>query len=234
MLDVYEDTTTGGDKDVIEAALLASLDCASISKELGEAKFSPMFLGLYRTLFYDVLGILGNPVSEFRAIIAPMTQVDSDKLAIGAIWKILALLGGLPTLTRKGFGTAAIKAEDLAYLLQLAAFRNCSMILKYTNKGLPFFEDNPAAMHVLSTLAEFDGIRGAGRRLDYLAEISSVAKNNLSVLLSSSLKLLNVDPVVVTELTSSDGRFNPDLQTTIEYHDHINFLNNDNEVADED
>jgi hypothetical protein len=234
LLDVYEDTTTGGDKDVVEAALLASLNCDSIANELREEKFSPLFLGMYRTLFYDVLNILGNPVSEFKAIVAPLTQVDSDKLAVGAIWKLLALLGGLPTLARKGFGTAAMKGEDLAYLLQLAAFRNCSMILKYANKGLPFFEDNPAAMHVLSTLAEFDGIRGSGRRLDYLAEISSVAKNNLSVLLSSSLKLLNADPTVTAELTVADGRFNPEAATTIEYHEHTNFLNNDNEVSDED
>jgi hypothetical protein len=233
LLDVYEDTTTGGDKDVIEAALLASIDCASIAKELQEDKFSPLFLGLYRTLFYDVLKVLGNPVSEFKSIIAPIIQTDSDKLAVGAIWKLLALLGGLPVLTRKGFGTAAMKAEDLAYLLQLAAFRNCSMILKYANKGLPFFEDNPAAMHVLSTLAEFDGIRGNGRRMDYLAEVSSVAKNNLSALLSSSLRLLNVDADEVASLAELDGQFRTDANSSIEYHKHINFLDN-NEVDDEE
>ena len=232
LLDVYEDTTTGGDKDIIESALLASLDCKAIADELHEEKFSPMFLGLYRTLFYDVLKVLGNPVSEFKAIIAPITQADSDKLAVGAIWKLLALLGGLPVLTRKGFGTDALKAEDLAYLLQLAAFRNCSMILKYANKGLPFFEDNPAAMHVLSTLAEFDGIRGTGRRMDYLAEISTVAKNNLSVLLSSSLRLLSVDTATAAELSEVDGQFRPDADSSMEYHKHINFLDN-NEVDDE-
>jgi hypothetical protein len=98
---------------------------------------------------------------------------------------------------------------------------------------LPFFEDNPAAMHVLSTLAEFDGIRGNGRRMDYLAEVSSVAKNNLSALLSSSLKLLNVDADEVASLAELDGQFCTDANSSIEYHKHINFLDN-NEVDDEE
>lgn len=234
LLDVYEDTNNGGDKDIVEAALLASVDCDKIAESLSESKFSSLFLGMYRTLFYDVLSILGNPVSEFRAIVAPLTQIDSDKLAVGAVWKLLALLGGLPVLTKKGFGTDAMKAEDLAYLLQLAAYRNCSMILKYSNKGLPFFEDNPAAMHVLTTLAEFDGIRSQGRRLDYLAEVSSVAKNNLSVLLSSSLKLLNAPSDTVAELSELDGSFNTSESSLIEYHEHINFINNHDEVDSED
>ena len=233
LLNVYEDDTCGGDKDIVEAALLASVDCLEISKGLSVSKFSPMFLGLYRTLFYDVLPLLGNPVAEFKYIIAPITNSDSDKLAVGAIWKMLALVGGLPVLKRKGFGTEALKAEDLAYLLQLAAYRNCSMILKYTNSGLPFFADNPAAMHALTTLAEFDGIRGTGRRTDYLAEISSVAKNNLSVLLSSSLRLLNTPEDQVAKLVEYDGAFNTGDAAHIEYHKHINFLDNNSEVTDE-
>ena len=234
LLDVYEDGTTGGDRDIVEAALLAHVDCAAISQALDCDKYSPMFLGLYRTLFYDVVPILGNSVAEFKYLVAPITNVESDKLAIGSVWKMLALIGGLPTLKRKGFGTEALKAEDLAYLLQLAAYRNCSMILKYSNTGLPFFTDNPAAMHALSTLAEFDSIRGTGRRTDYLAEISSVAKNNLSVLLSSSLKLLNVPTEEVSQLTALDGKFSTDTVNNIEYHEHINFIDNNSEVSDED
>ncbi len=234
LLQVYEDDTNGGDKDIVEAALLSSIDCTKIAEELNIPKFSSMFLGLYRTLFYDVVPVLGNAVAEFRHIIAPLTCTDSDKLAVGAIWKMLALVGGLPTLKRKGFGTEALKAEDLAYLLQLAAYRNCSMILKYTNSGLPFFSDNPAAMHALATLAEFDGIRGTGRRTDYLAEVSSVAKNNLSVLLSSSLKLLNAPADTVSRLSVLDGSFSPESEGIIECHKHINFLDNNNEVTDED
>lgn len=234
LLDVYEDAATGGDKDLIEAALLAKLDCAKIVEELDLQKYNANFLALYRELFYDVRGILGNPVAEFQFIIAPLTQADSNKIAVGAIWKVLSLVGGLSALKRKGFGTDALKAEDLSYLLQLASFRNCSMILQYSVKGSALFEDNPAALQLLTTLADFDSIRGPGRRLDYLAEVSAVAKNNLSTLLCGDLKLLNVTDDVVAALSEADGAFNTNNTDYIERTEHINFLDNIREVDSAD
>lgn len=233
LLDVYEQTSDGGSKDVLEAALLASIDCSNICRELDIEEFSPLFLTLYRELFFDVVPILGNAVNEFKYLISPMIHEDSDRLHIGSLWKLLALLGGLSTLKRKGFGTEAIKAEDLAYLLQLAAYRNCSTLLQYVSKGLPMFEQNPAAASILSTLAEFDGIRGAGRRLDYFAEVSAVAKNNLSVLLSNDLRLLSAPTERVAELSVLDGVFNTGREDIIERTNHINFLEYNQEVDSE-
>ena len=234
LLSVYEDQGSGGDRDLVEAALLTSVDCDAIASGLHITKFSSLFLSMYRQLFYDVSRILGNGVSEFQYLVKPLLKADSDNIAVGAVWKILALIGGIPTLARKGFGTEALKAEDMAYLLQLAAFRNCSTLLKYAGKGLSMFEDNPAAASILSTLAEFDSVRGNGRRLDYFAEVSAVSKNNLSTLLSANLKLLNVPNDTLAKLAELDGAFHAGRENVIEYTGHVNFLDSDKEVDSED
>ena len=121
LLSVYEDQGSGGDRDLVEAALLTSVDCDAIADGLHITKFSSLFLSMYRQLFYDVSRILGNGVSEFQYIVKPLLKADSDNIAVGAVWKILALIGGIPTLARKGFGTEALKAEDMAYLLHKIA-----------------------------------------------------------------------------------------------------------------
>lgn len=234
LLDVYEGSEPGGDKDVIESALLSGVKCDEIVDKLNLSKFDPLFLALYRDLFYDVLPILGNPVAEFQFIVSPILRAGTNKLPIGAIWKVLALVGGISALRRKGFGTEPMKAEDISYLLQLAAFRNCSMIMQYTTSGMSFFEDNPGALAILNTLADFDGIRGTGRRIDFLAEVSDVAKNNISVLLSENLKLLSTSDDIVESLVGLDGAFNVDKGNTIERHEHVNFLDNIQEVSSED
>ena len=224
LLDVFEDEKPGSLKHIIEAALLTAADCSRIAEELSMPEVDTLFLSIYRQLFYDVKNVLGNPVTEFRYIIAPLLSKDTDQLALDAIWKLLALAGGLATLKRKGFGTEAPKAEDIMYILQLASFRNCSMILKYVNVGSEFFKDNPAAAAAMSCIADFDSVRGPARRLDYFAELSAVAKNNLSSLLSSGLKLINVPESEVLRLAESDGVFNTATIGAIETTSHVNFL----------
>lgn len=232
LLAVYEDDSVNSIKHAIEAALLTNVDCGAIAEELCIPEADPLFLSMYREMFYDVRHIVGNPVAEFKYIVSPALSQDSDRLALGTVWKLLALAGGMPALKRKGFGTEAPKAEDIMHILQLASFRNCSMILKYINTGTEFFKDNPAAATALSCIADFDSIRGPARRLDYFAELSAVAKNNLSVLLSSDLRLLSVDDGEVLKRVSLDGSFNPDAGNTIETISHVNFL--DTEESEND
>lgn len=232
LLDVFEDNASGSLKHIVEAALLTGIDCKTISSDLNIPEVDPMFLSLYRELFYDVRDVLGNPVAEFRYIISPLLGKDSDKLALEAIWKLLALAGGTATLKRKGFGTEAPKAEDIMYILQLASFRNCSMILKYVNIGTEFFKDNPTAAAALSCIADFDSVRGPARRLDYFAELSAVAKNNLSALLSSGLKLINAPEDEIIKLVELDGAFNPGSGNKIETVSHVNFLDMEESESD--
>lgn len=221
LIEAFEDTRAGGDRDLLEASFLASLDCAKIAESLNTERFNSLFLSLYRELFYDVREILKSSSQLFQYIIQPITQADSDKLAIGHIWKLLALTGGLTALKRKGFEADAIKAEDLAYLLQIASFRNCSMLLQYSSLGKSFFIDNPAAATALTALSDFDGIRGPGRRVDYLGEVSAVAKNNLSNLLKNEIKLKSIPEKIVEKLTELDGVFSLDNSEVFEQIEHI-------------
>lgn len=230
LLQSFEDTRTGGDRDILEAGLLASLDCVKVAECLNTPRFNSLFLSLYRELFYDIRKILKSSSQLFQYIIQPITQADSDKIAIGHIWKLLALTGGTEALKKKGFEADAIKAEDLAYLLQIASFRNCSMILQYSASGKSFFLDNPGAGTALNALADFDGIRGAGRRTDYLAEVSAIAKNNFSSLLKSELVLKNIPEKVVAQLSELDGSFFPENSDVFEKINHITCIDTVGEI----
>lgn len=233
LLTAFEDTRNGGDRDLLEAMLLCSLELDKINECFSHPRFDAMFLGLYRKLFYDIVPVLTNELNIFQTVIGPMLTANSDKLAIGHIWKILALSGGGSLLKRKGIGTEALRGEDIAYLLQLAGFRHCSNILQYTGQGSAFFKENPGVALMLNSLADFDSIRGNGRRTDYLAEISNVAKNNFNNLLNGELKLLGVPDTEVLRLTEFDGQFRPDIDGTIEYTEHLTFIDNEKEPEDD-
>lgn len=232
LITAFEDDKTGGDRDTLESILLTSLDLTKVSDELKHPRFTELFLSLYRTLFYDVTKVLGNPSLEFQYLIAPILKMNSDKLAVGAVWKVLALTGGISLLKRKGFGNSPIKAEDIEYLLQLASYRHCSNLLQYTTSGRAFFEENPAAALAINALTNFDGVRGSGRRPDYLAELSSVAKNNFNSLLNSELKLISLPDSEIIKLVEYDGRFSPELDNSIEYTKHVTFI--DSETNDDE
>lgn len=228
LLSTVEDSTIGGDRDLIEAVLLCSADLGSIHSEWKHPRFDSLFLGAYRKMFYDVTALFTDSSMIFQYVISPMLSADTDKLAVGHIWKILALAGGLSMLRRKGLGSEPIKAEDIERLLQLASFRHCSAILQYTSAGTRFFADNPAAMLSINALTAFDGIRSSKRRADYIAELSSVARNNFNTLLQSELKLLSVPEDEVRKLVEYDGQFNPYADiNTIETCEHITFINNE-------
>ena len=231
LLQTFESDKPGGDRDVIEAVLLANSDCEYLANELGDARFDSLFLCLYRELFYNVIPILGNPVAEFQFVVAPLANANSNKLAVGRIWKILAVTGGIKLLVNKGWGSNPIKASDVQPLIQMAGYRNCSMILQYTAEGKGFFEDNPAGVAVLSTLSDFDSIRSTGRRKDYLAELDNTGGSEFSSLLSNEIKLISAPDATLKKLVELDGGFNPANEATIEKHEHKTFLNegNDNE-----
>jgi hypothetical protein len=234
LLTAVEDTTTGGDRDMLEAALLCSADLAAIHGSWRHPRFDSLFLGAYRRLFFDVVPMMQDPGLVFQHILAPMVAADSDKLAIGHIWKILALAGGFSLLKRKGFGSEPIKAEDIERLLQLASFRHCSSILQYTAAGTKFFAENPAAMMSINALTAFDGIRSSRRRPDYIAELDSVAKNNFNTLLQSELKLLSVPDEAIRKLVEFDGQFRPEAGVdVIETCEHVTFINNE-DTQDQD
>lgn len=232
LITAFEDDKIGGDRDVLEAVILSSLDTEKIEQHWKHPRFDSRFIALYRTLFYNVVNILGTHALEFQYIIAPLLTKDSNRLAVGAVWKILALVGGIDLLCRKGFGNSAIKGDDIEHLLQLAGFRHCSTLLQYTAEGKAFFEENPAAALALNSLATFEGVRGNGRRSDYIAELSSIAANNFNTLLSGEFKLLSVPDTEIMKLVEYDGQFRPDITNTLEYNNHITFI--DNEDRDDD
>lgn len=227
LLSAAEDTRIGGDKDTLEAMLLCGIDTAKVADCLEHPRFDSLFLCTYRKLFYDIVPALTNQAVTFQCIIAPMTRADTDKLAVGHIWKLLALAGGAPLLRKKGFGTDPIKGGDIEYLLQLACYRHCSSLLQYSAAGRKFFADNPAAAAALTTLMDFDTIRSNGRRADYIGELEQVIKNNYNNLLSCELKLLSVSDAELAKLAEYDGQFRPDLSNMIEYNKHITFNDED-------
>lgn len=229
LITAFEDDKIGGDRDTLEAVLLSSVDTTTIADNWKHPRFDALFLSLYRTLFYNITPVLGNHSLEFQYIIAPLLKLDSDKLAVGAVWKILALTGGISLLCRKGFANEAIKAEDIEYLMQLASYRHCSTMLQYTVQGRVFFNENPAAALAINSLATFDGVRGNGRRPDYLAELSAVAKNNFNSLLTGELKLLSVPDSEIVALVEYDGAFRPDITNALEYTKHVTFIDSETE-----
>ena len=233
ILTAVEDTRVGGDRDLLEAVLLCGADLHKVSEELGHPRFDSLFLGLYKKLCYDVTPVLCNPALIFQHVISPMVGADSDRLAVGHIWKILALAGGINLLKRKGLDKTPIKAEDIEHLLQLASFRHCSSLLQYTSSGSKFFENNPAAAMAITALADFDSVRSSGRRLDYIGELSTVAKNNFNNILNGEFKLLSAPDEVVAKMAEFDGMFRPDISDTLEYSKHITFIDNE-DIEDND
>lgn len=223
LLNSFEDVRIGGDRDLLEAVIIASADCAEISETLNNPRFTPQYITIYRQLFYDTSLVMSNKAAMFQNIVAPLLKANSGKLSVGVIWKILALSGGLPLLEKKGLGTSAVRAEDMEYLMQLTCFRNLSTMLHYASDGVSFFEENPAAAMTLSALADFDGLRGSGRRRDYIAAISDTAVNAFSSILSGELKLISAPTEVVARLSELDGTFSPDKSGTFEVTKHLTY-----------
>lgn len=232
LLNAYEDDRNGGDRDLLEAALLCTIDYKAIAEALDDPRFTPAFLALYSTLFFDISSVIGNSAMEFQMFIKPMLGANTDKLAVGHIWKLLALKGGLPLFIRKGVGTAPIKAEDIEHLLQLAGFRHCSNLLQYVSMGSSFFKDNPAAAVALTSLADFDSIRSSSRRPDFMATISDVSKNSFNSVLSGELRLISAPAETVKKLVEIDGTFRPDAPDGVEYMRHLTFISEDTNNED--
>lgn len=228
LLNAYEDTRIGGDRELLEACMLASGDCGEISEYLDNPRFTPHYLMLYRQLFYTVDLTVSNKASIFQNIVAPILKSNGSKLAVGVIWKLLALVGGLSLLFNKGLGTAAIRIEDMEYLMQLTCMRHLSTMLQYASSGVEFFEENPAAAMTLSALAEFDGLRGSGRRTDYIANITDVSKNRFSNVLSGELRLISAPNDILIKMSEVDGTFEPALEGAMEVTEHLTFIEDNN------
>ena len=230
LLDAFEDSSIGGSRDLLEAALLCSADVAEIAAKIDNDKYDSLFFGLYKQLFFDVSKVRGNRIAEFQCFIVPMLSADAKKMAMGHIWKLLALTGGLNLLVRKGLGTEALGGEDVDHLLQLAAFRHCSELLKYCSGGSDVFKENPIAASVLTTFSDLQAVRSRGRRSDWLAQVKDVVRNNINTLLSGSLKLLSA-PVKekLLMLGELDGQFCPDVKETLEITQHCTYPINDGE-----
>lgn len=228
LLNAYEDTRIGGDRELLEACMLANGDCGEISEYLDNPRFTPHYLMLYRQLFYAVDLTISNKASIFQNIVAPILKSNGSKLAVGVIWKLLALVGGLSLLFNKGLGTTAIRIEDMEYLMQLTCMRHLSTMLQYASSGVEFFEENPAAAMTLSALAEFDGLRGSGRRTDYIANITDVSKNRFSNVLSGELRLISAPNDILIKMSEVDGTFEPALEGAMEVTKHLTFIEDNN------
>lgn len=228
LLNAFEDTRVGGDRELLEACILASGDCGEVAEYLDNPRFTAHYLALYRQMFYVVDHTISNKASVFQNIVAPILKSNGSKLAVGVIWKLLALVGGLSLLFNKGLGTAAIRIEDMEYLMQLTCMRHLSTMLQYASNGVEFFEENPAAAMTLSALSEFDGLRGSGRRTDYIANITDVSKNRFSNVLSGELKLISAPNDILIKMSEVDGTFEPALEGAMEVTKHLTFIEENN------
>jgi hypothetical protein len=220
LFSTFEDVKPGSDKELLEACLVSGASFEEIAKTLNIPKFTCLFIGLYHELFYNVGKILDNDVLFQQYVVLPMLQKDSDRVAIGAIWKMLSRAGGLPLLMEKGMGNAALRAEDIGYLMQLCSYRNCTMLLKYASSGLTMLADYPNANVVFDRLSDFDSIRGYDRRPDGFAKLTGVSSNVFNDMLTAGIKLIGIPEGLSESVFLSDGVFNPDMKEAIEKPEH--------------
>ena len=68
LLTAFEDTRIGGERDLLEAMLLCSLDLKRLNESFKHPRFDALFLGLYRKLFYDVSNVLLSEADKFGTI----------------------------------------------------------------------------------------------------------------------------------------------------------------------
>lgn len=220
LFSTFEDVKPGSDKELLEACLVSGASFEEIAKTLNIPKFTCLFIGLYHELFYNVGKILDNDVLFQQHVVLPMLQKDGDRVAIGAIWKMLSRAGGLPLLMEKGMGNAALRAEDIGYLMQLCSYRNCTMLLKYASSGLTMLADYPNANVVFDRLSDFDSIRGYDRRPDGFAKLTGVSSNVFNDMLTAGIKLIGMPEDLSESVFLSDGVFNPGMKEAIEKPEH--------------
>lgn len=220
LLKTFEATGIGNDREVLEAAIIAADDSKEISEAIGKKAFTPAFINLYKKFFYDLDDIKGNDVKFAQYVLLPLLRYDTEDLAVGAIWKLLACSGGLKMLVEKGFKSSAIRPEDIGYLLQLTCMRNCSLLLRYSSKGLTIFGEQANPQSFLLTLSDFDGIRGPERRFDGFAASKGVNRNMYNSMLNEGVKLISAPDDIADELLAADGAFHPELEEARAYVKH--------------
>ena len=220
LLKTFEAPGVGNDREVLEAAIIATDDSEEIANAIKKKGFTPAFINLYKKLFYDLSDIRGNDVKFSQYVLLPLLKADTNSLAVGAIWKLLACSGGLKMLVEKGFKSAAIRPEDIGYLLQLTCIRNCSMLLQYAAKGIDMFSEQTNAQSFLLTLSDFDGIRGPERRSDGFAIDRGVNRNMYNSMLNEGVKLISAPDDIADSLLEADGTFHPELEEAREYAKH--------------
>ena len=204
LLSTFEATGIGNNREVLEAALIASDNSDEVAELINKKGFTTSFINLYKKFFYDLSEIRGNAVKFAQYIIIPLLQADTNKLAVGALWKLLACSGGVKLLVEKGFRSAAIKPEDISYLLQLTCIRNCSMLLQYAAQGKDMFIEQPNVQAFLLTLSDFDGIRGPERRADGFAIERGVNRNIYNSMLNEGVKLIHAPDDIADSLLNAD------------------------------
>lgn len=217
----FESTGIGCNKDVLEAAIIASPSSKEIAETLKKSGFTESFIDLYKKFFYDLSDIRGNDVRFAQYVLLPILRQNTDQLAVGAIWKLLACSGGLPMLVEKGFRSTAIRPEDISYLLQLTCMRNCSMLLQYASEGRAMLAEQPGVQTFMTTLSDFDGVRGSDRRPDGFAVTTGTNRNIYNSMLSAGIKLISAPDEIASELLTADGTFHPELEGAREYSKHM-------------
>lgn len=227
LLSTYEDNSPGSNKEALEACLIATQESDKIASTLGKSWITPLFVDVYAKFFFDLSNIRDNDLLFCQHIMLPLLQCNTDRLAIGAIWKILACSGSLSLLVEKGFKAAAIRPEDISHLLQLTCMRNCSMLLQYASQGSQMLEDRPNIQAFVLQLTDFDSIRGADRRSDGFAAIHGAARNAYSGMIDAGLHLISLPDDLPEEIFKSDGLFNPEMVQAQEYSKHT-VLNGEN------
>jgi hypothetical protein len=220
LLSIFEDASVGSDKELLEACLISGESFSDIAKAINIPRFTEMFIGLYHELFYNVRPLLENDVLFQQHVILPLAQKDTDKLAVGSIWKMLSRAGGLKMLLEKGMTSSALRAEDISYLMQLCSYRNCTMMFRYASSGLKLLADYPNVNVVFDRLSDFDSIRGYDRRPDGFAKLTGVSDNVFNDMLTAGIKLIGVPEGLAEIVYRTDGVFNPEMAEAIEKPEH--------------
>lgn len=218
LLAIVEDDRVNSVKHMVEAFLLTEWTFQQISDRLMPMNkmFNPFFIALYHDLFYNIRCYENDEIAMYRYVIQPMLQYDSDKLAMGHIWKLLAYRGGSKLLLDVGLGSKPFSPDDVDYLLHLSSMRSASMILKYASGGLNAFgEDTALASNVMGVIYKYESNRSLDRDdQGFKAIVDTSASEYSSALSDVFKKVVHIEPT--EEKLLADGKFDVNNEEAIE------------------
>ena len=231
LFDTFEDVRVGSTKEMIEALLLCTresvdeqgntytepLDYSELTDVFGQdERFNEFFLGLYQELFYNIRKLQENDIFAMKYVLLPIMTSSGSKLAVGAIWKIVAHAGGIEALRRRGFSTDPIAPEDLDYLFHMLSIRNCTTMLSYISNGASMIENSPGVAQLITALTTLESERAPHRRNDGFRRRASSKPSMASSLLLDFVKLIKEPVAYAEDALLGEGTFRPTDTDSVE------------------